>query len=107
MKKLISLLLALVMALGLGSFALAASETYELALVTDIGTIDDKSFNQGAWEGMVKYAEEFGIAHKYYQPEEQSDASYLDSIQLAVEGGAKVVVTPGYLFEPAIFEAQD
>lgn len=31
---------------------------YELALVTDLGTIDDKSFNQGAWEGLKKYAEE-------------------------------------------------
>lgn len=89
MKKLVSLLLDLAMMLVLGSVALSESETYELALVTDIGTIDDKSFNQGAWEGMVKYAEEFGISHKYYQPEEQSDAAYLDSIQLAVEGGAK------------------
>ena len=107
MKKLFSLLLALVMVLGLGTAALGASETYELALVTDVGTIDDKSFNQGAWEGMVKYAEEFGISHKYYQPEEQSDAAYVDSIQLAVEGGAKIIVTPGFLFEPAIFEVQD
>ena len=37
---------------------------YELALVTDLGTIDDKSFNQGAWEGMKKYAEENGISYK-------------------------------------------
>lgn len=33
----------------------AASGGYELALVTDLGTIDDKSFNQGAWEGLKKY----------------------------------------------------
>ena len=33
------------------------AEGYELALVTDLGTIDDKSFNQGAWEGLKKYAE--------------------------------------------------
>lgn len=41
---------------------------FELALVTDLGTIDDKSFNQGAWEGMTKYAEENGISYKYYHP---------------------------------------
>ena len=35
---------------------------YELALVTDLGTIDDKSFNQGAWEGMTKYAGESHIS---------------------------------------------
>ena len=45
------------------------SDGYELALVTDLGTIDDKSFNQGAWEGMKKYAEENGISYKYYQPQ--------------------------------------
>ena len=27
---------------------------YELALITDVGTIDDRSFNQGAWEGLTQ-----------------------------------------------------
>lgn len=80
--------------------------TYELALITDLGTIDDKSFNQGAWEGLVKYAEENNISHKYYQPTEQSDDAYLSGIDLAVKGGAKVIVTPGFLFEVPVFEAQ-
>ncbi|MDY5742392.1 MAG: BMP family ABC transporter substrate-binding protein, partial [Lachnospiraceae bacterium] len=35
---------------------------YELALITDVGTIDDKSFNQGSWEGLKKYADENKIA---------------------------------------------
>lgn len=80
---------------------------FELALITDLGTIDDKSFNQGSWEGLVQYAEEKSITHKYYQPTEQSDDSYLAGIDLAVKGGAKVVVTPGFLFETPIYEAQD
>lgn len=82
-------------------------ETFDLALVTDLGTIDDKSFNQGAWEGLYQYAKEKGISHKYYQPSEQSDDAYLTTIDLAVKGGAKVVVTPGFLFEVPIFHAQD
>ncbi|MDL2319485.1 BMP family ABC transporter substrate-binding protein, partial [Eubacteriales bacterium OttesenSCG-928-A19] len=82
MKKLASLMLALVMMLGMASFAAAESETFDLALITDIGTIDDKSFNQGSWEGVVQYAEEFGVSHKYYQPAEQTDDAYLDAIQL-------------------------
>jgi len=84
-----------------------AAETFELALVTDIGTIDDKSFNQGSWEGLVKYAKEKNISNKYYQPAEQSDDAYLTTIDLAVRGGAKVIVTPGFLFETPIFTAQD
>lgn len=79
---------------------------FELALVTDLGTIDDKSFNQGAWEGLVQYADEAGISHKYYQPTEQSDDAYLAAIDLAVKGGAKLIVTPGFLFEVPIYEAQ-
>ena len=107
MKKLLSLVMAFAMALCLGSFAAAEEGTYELALVTDLGTIDDGSFNQGSWEGLVRYAEEYGISHKYYQPAEQSDDAYLDSIQLAVEGGAKIVVTPGFLFGAPIYIAQE
>lgn len=80
---------------------------YELALVTDLGTIDDKSFNQGAWEGLKKYADENSITYKYYQPQEGTTDSYLETIGLAIEGGAKLVVCPGYLFEEPIFLAQD
>ncbi|MBP3889414.1 MAG: BMP family ABC transporter substrate-binding protein [Cellulosilyticum sp.] len=83
------------------------SSGYELALVTDIGTIDDKSFNQGAWEGVEKYATENNKTYKYYQPTEKTTAAYVNTISLAIEGGAKVVVCPGYLFEPAVFEVQD
>ena len=81
--------------------------TFDLALVTDLGTIDDKSFNQGSWEGLVQYAKEKGITHKYYQPAEQSNDAYLTAIDLAVRGGAKIVVTPGFLFETPVFIAQD
>ena len=79
---------------------------YELALVTDLGTIDDKSFNQGAWEGMKKYAEENGISYKYYQPQEGTTDAYVETIGLAIEGGAKLVVCPGFLFEEPVYIVQ-
>ena len=85
----------------------SGSGGYELALVTDLGTIDDKSFNQGAWEGLKKYAEENSISYKYYQPQEGTTDSYLETIGLAIEGGANLVVCPGFLFEDPIFMAQD
>ncbi|MEG0485474.1 MAG: BMP family ABC transporter substrate-binding protein, partial [Oscillospiraceae bacterium] len=87
--------------------AKAEDGKFELALITDIGTIDDKSFNQGAWEGLKQYAEEFNITHKYYKPTEKSTDAYLSAIELAVKGGAKVIVTPGFLFEEPVFIAQD
>lgn len=105
MKKKLVLLLAAVMSIGLLA-GCGAQSGYEIALITDKGNIDDKSFNQGAWDGVVAYAEANDISHKYYKPEEASDAGYLAQIEMAIQGGAKVVVTPGYLFEVAVYEAQ-
>lgn len=79
----------------------------EIALITDVGTIDDKSFNQGSWEGVEQYCTENNISHKYYKPTEKSDAACMTAIDLAVNGGAKIIVTPGFLFEVPIFKVQD
>lgn len=116
-KKLISLVLAGAMLLGMAGCAEKPEASgegskddkgskYELALITDVGTIDDKSFNQGSWEGLEKYAKEKDITYKYYKPSEKSDKAFITAIDLAIKGGAKVVVTPGFLFERPIFEAQ-
>lgn len=107
MKKALAILLTMVLTLGLGLTALAASKTYDIAMITDIGTIDDKSFNQGTWEGVKAYAEANGKTCNYYKPVEQSTNAYLDQIDQAVTDGAKVIVTPGFLFEEPIFIAQD
>lgn len=81
--------------------------TFELALVTDANSIDDKGFNQGSWEGLAKYAEEHNISHQFYRPIDQSTDGYLVAIEAAVNNGAKLVVCPGFLFEAAIYQAQD
>jgi len=78
----------------------------EIALITDYGDIDDESFNQGTWEGIVEYAEEHGIAYDYYRPSEVSDDAYIEEIDRAVRDGAKIIVTPGFLFSQAVYTAQ-
>ena len=55
MKKVVSILLALALVLSLCTFAVAEG-TYEIALVTDVGNIDDHSFNQSTWEGVKAFA---------------------------------------------------
>ncbi len=94
------------MAFAQGQTATAGKQLLKVGMVTDAGTIDDKSFNQGTWEGIIEYAEANGKTYKYYKPAEISDAAYLAAISLAVEGGAEIVITPGYLFETSIYEAQ-
>ena len=83
-----------------------SADGYELALVIDVGTIDDKSFNQGSWEGVKKYGDENGVAYKYYKSAEATTDSFQETIALAIEGGAKVVVCPGFLFEEPIYNMQ-
>lgn len=127
MKKFLCVVLAMTMLLGLaacgnnsGSVATpdptdanqsdnnTNTNTFEIAqIIIKGGTIDDKSFNQGAWEGVVAYATENNITHKYYQATEDTVDGFLNTIDLAVRNGAKIVVAPGYVFEPAIFKAQD
>ncbi len=88
----------------------AEAADLKITLITDKGNIDDKSFNQGAWEGVIAFADANGLVldedYRYIKPEEASDAGYLAAIDLAVQGGANVVVTPGFLFEVPIYEAQ-
>ena len=104
MKKILSVLLALAALLALATSAALAAE---IALVTDVGTIDDESFNQACWEGVKAYAEANGKTYQYYQPGADSTDERLNSIDLAVSEGAKVVVCPGYLFGETVAQAQE
>ncbi len=105
MKKILSALLVVSMLL-VGSIAFA-DDTYEIALVTDVGNIDDQSFNQSAWEGVQAFAEGEGYTYAYYRPTEDSTEARVESIKTAIDKGAKVIVCPGYLFEEAIYDVQD
>ncbi|MBO5145605.1 MAG: BMP family ABC transporter substrate-binding protein [Lachnospiraceae bacterium] len=78
----------------------------KIALVTDVGTIDDESFNQATWEGVVAYGDANGIEYTYYQPTEDSTEERINQIDLAVSEGATVVVLPGYLFGETLSEVQ-
>ena len=108
MKNFLKLIiLSIILIISLSCKDTKKNSGYELALITDIGTIDDKSFTQGSWKGLKKYAEEKGITYKYYKPAGKDTDSKIDSIYLAISSGAKLIVTPGYLFEPAIYKVQD
>lgn len=78
----------------------------KIALVTDVGTIDDESFNQATWEGVQQFGDANGIEYTYYQPTEDSDEERINQVDLAVAEGATVVVLPGYLFGATLSEVQ-
>ena len=81
---------------------------YQVAFVTDVGQLKDKSFNQGTFDGVKLYANANGKSYKYYQPangSEATDDDRYDAMKAAVEGGAEVVVCAGYLQEAALRKA--
>lgn len=86
----------------------SADGTYQVAFVTDVGQLKDKSFNQGTFDGVKLYAAANGLSYKYYQPangSEATDDDRYDAMKAAVEGGADVVVCAGYLQEAALKKA--
>ncbi len=92
---------------GCGSSSKSNASKAEIVLVTATGTIDDKSFNQGSWEGVKQYATENNMEHKYYESPDSSTTTVTSTLELAIAGGAKVVVCPGYLFGAPLYNVQE
>lgn len=90
-----------------GSTETKSNEAVIAEIIIANGTIDDGSFNQGAWEGIKEYAEANNLSYQYYESAENTTDSQLEAVKLAVENGAKIVVAPGFNFETTIYQAQD
>ena len=83
----------------------APAAGFEIAFVTDVGQLMDKSFNQGTWEGCQQYAEANGKTVKYYQPangENATDNDRLAAMEAAITNGAKIVVAAGFMQATAL-----
>ena len=81
---------------------------YEIAFVTDVGQLKDKSFNQGTFDGVKLYAANNGLSYKYYQPangDQTTDDDRYDAMKAAAEGGAKVIVAAGFMQATALTKA--
>lgn len=85
----------------------AKKSNLRVGMVTDAGTIDDKSFNQGTWEGILRASRDFALDVKYLKPSGTTEADYLKEIGNLVDAGYNMVICPGFKFESALFVAQD
>ncbi|MDR0885126.1 MAG: BMP family protein [Clostridiales Family XIII bacterium] len=79
--------------------------TFSSALVTDIGGVDDKSFNQSAWEGMQAWGEENGLekgvgGYDYFQSGNESE--FITNIDQAVQANFDVIYGIGFALREAI-----
>ena len=85
----------------------AAANITKVALVTDVGTIDDESFNQACWQGVEAWCSANGVEYTYYQPTEDSLDARVLSIAQAVAEGADTIVMPGFLFGATLTVVMD
>ena len=99
MKKIIAILLAAVMLMGCVS---AMADGLRVAMITDVGTITDQSFNQTTYEAAKAFCEANGLDFQYYKPGSDSDTDRISSIEKAIDEGFNVIIMPGYAFGPAI-----
>ena len=108
MKKIIALVLALVLAMGLvacgGGNNGGNDAEYRVAMVTDYGDITDQSFNQTTWEACVAFGKATGVEVKYYKPGTNDTAGRVASVELAIAEGYNVIVMPGYAFGSTVAE---
>ena len=95
MKKLIVLLSLMALLLALAPFAAAQDGVETLCLVTDLGRVNDGTFNQFAHEGALDAADEYDLEYKWI--ETQAETDYDANIQTCIDEGFEVIVTVGFL----------
>lgn len=75
----------------------------KVGLVTDVGRLNDKNFNQGSWEGVVRAKDELGVTTNYIETSDTKD--YDKNIQQFVDQDYDVVVTVGFALGEATIKA--
>src|ERR1035437_3693824 len=76
------------------SASVAPSPSLKIGVVTDVGTITDKNFNQYSYEGAKAAADSLGATVNYVVPADASD--YTKDIQGFVDQKYNVIVTVGF-----------
>lgn len=117
MKKMTSLSLALLLMFSVilaacgggdtkeatpGEGGTPAADALKVGMVTDVGGVNDNSFNQSAWEGLQKAQTDLGVAVDYQ--ESKSDADYIPNLNRFVKDGYALTWGIGFLMADAIKE---
>jgi basic membrane protein A len=82
-----------------------SDETFCVGLVTDIGKVNDKSFNQSTWQGIQQAANELGATINYIETVDRKD--HEKNIAVFGDAGYDVIVTAGSALTEATLEAAE
>jgi basic membrane protein A len=88
---------------GGGGGGSSSAPSISIGLVTDIGGLNDRSFNHLAYVGVQRAAAQLGIKPDVLQS--TSAADYIPNLQHAAQSGDKLVIAVGFLMESAVEKA--
>jgi basic membrane protein A len=100
MRKLLVLGLTALTCVILGMAGTAGAEKFKVAMVTDVGGVNDQSFNQSAWEGLKRSKKELGVNIAY--KESKQDADYAPNMETFTDAGFDLIWGIGFLMGDAI-----
>ena len=116
MKKILAMIMALCLILSLAACGESGKETaadktteaaakkIKVGMVTDIGGVNDKSFNQTSWEGLQALAKEDPTFEVKYL-ESKTDADYQTNINTFIDEKYDLIICVGYMLADATKEA--
>ena len=78
---------------------------FKIGMVTDVGGVNDGSFNQSAWEGLQRATENFGCEVKYI--ESKGDADFVPNIESFLDEDYDLIICTGYVMADAVRDAAE
>ena len=113
-KKMLAALLAVSMVASMTACGSSKSESTDgakeasdlkIGLITDVGGVNDGSFNQSSWEGLERAGEELGVTVNYL--ESATDADYAPNLETFVDEDYDLIISVGYMLADATREAAE
>ena len=113
-KKMLAALLAVSMVASMTACGSSKSESTDgakeasdlkIGLITDVGGVNDGSFNQSSWEGLERAGEELGVTVNYL--ESATDADYKPNMETFIDEDYDLIISVGYMLADATREAAE
>jgi len=80
-------------------------QQFRVGLVTDIGGLNDRGFNQLAYQGLQQGESELGVEIRVL--ESKSDADYIPNLQTLADEGFDLIISVGFLMQEATATAAE
>lgn len=80
-----------------------AEDVFSVAMVTDLGGVNDESFNQSSWEGLLEFEKDTGAKVKYLESKQEAD--YGPNFDRLADEGHNIIWGVGFMLGDAVKNA--